>query len=186
MEVLISRTASSSSDGVDVLDHPGHRIVAAPDHPSVAGGIVELGRQQGGGIVRDPVLVHEGGQGGRAEERGVPGQDHDVPVVVAVVVGETGEGHGHGVAGPPLLDLFDELDGHARRRMLDERLGHPLGPVADDDHHPGHRQLGQGVQHMEDHGPTAQAVERLGSGRAHPGSLTCGQHHRRQLAPGTG
>ena len=128
----------------------------------------------------------QGGQGGRPEERGVPGQDHHVAVVVAVVVGEPGEGHRHGVPGPPLLDLLDELDGHARRRVLDERLGHPLGPVADHHHHPGHRQLGQRVEHVEDHRAAAQAVQGLGAGRAHPGPLAGGQHHRRQLAPRAG
>ena len=115
-----------------------------------------------------------------------PGQHHHVAVVVAVVVGQAGQGHRHGVPGPPLLDLLDELDGHARRGVLDQRLGHPLGPVAHHHHHPVHRQLGQGVEHVEHHGAPAQPVQRLGTGRAHPGPLAGGQHHRGERPAGHG
>ena len=61
-----------------------------------------------------PVWRDQRGQGGRPQQRGVPGQHHHVAVVVALVVGEAGQGHRHGVTGAPLLDLLDELDGHAR------------------------------------------------------------------------
>ena len=64
-----------------VLDHPGHRVVPAPHHPSVPGGVGELGGQQGGGGVGRPVLVHQRGQGGRTQQGRVAGQDHHVAVV---------------------------------------------------------------------------------------------------------
>ncbi len=128
--------------------------------------------------------MHEGGQCGRAQQGGVPGEDHHVAVVAPLLVGQPGEGHGHGVPGAPLLDLLHELDGHARRGVLDQGLGHPLGPVTDHHHHPGHRQLGQGVEDVEHHRTPAQPVEGLGAGRTHPGPLAGGQHHRRQLAAG--
>ena len=56
--------------------------------------------------------------------------------------------------------------------------------VADHHDHPGHRHLGQRVEHVEDHGSAAQPVQGLGPGRAHPGALAGGQHHRRQLPTG--
>ena len=50
------------------------------------------------------------------------------------------------------------------------------------DHHddPVDRQLGQGVEDVQDHGATAQPVQGLGTGRAHPGAVPGGQHHGRE------
>ncbi len=48
-----------------------------------------------------------------------------------------------------------------------------------------HRDLGQGVEDVEDHGSAAQPVQRLGPGRAHPGPLAGGEHDRGQRPTGT-
>ena len=121
--------------GVDVLDHPGHGVVPSSDHSSVARRITQDGSEQRGGGVRRPVLVDQLGQGGSPQEGGIPGKDDHVGVVV-IIGRQAGESNGHGVTGAALLRLLDELDGHAGRGVLDQRLRHPVGPVADDDHHP--------------------------------------------------
>ena len=121
--------------GVDVLNHPGHGIVPSSHHPSVARRIAQDGGEQRGGGIRRPVLVDQLGQCGRPQKRGIAGKDDHVGVVV-VIGRQAGESNGHGVTGATLLRLLDELDGHAGRRVLDERLRHPVRSVADDDHHP--------------------------------------------------
>ena len=81
-----------------MLDHAGHRVVAPAHHPAVAGRVVEHRGQQRGRVVVGPVGADQRGQGARAQQRRVAGQHHDVAVVAGVLVGQPGEGHGHGVA----------------------------------------------------------------------------------------
>ena len=94
--------------------------------------------------------------------------------------GNAGQGHQHGVAGPPLHLLLDEVEVQAGGGLLADRLGHPGGAVADDHHGPLEVQLGQGVQDVQHHGPPAQPVQRLGPLGAHPGALPGSQDDRRQ------
>ena len=120
------------------------------------------------------------------QQRGVAGEDDDVAVVVlVVVVGEAGEADGDGVARAPLVLLLDELEAQPGA-VLGELLGDALGAVAD--HHDGPLELrrGQGVEDVQDHGPPAEQVQRLGPGRPHAGALAGGEHHgghRRSVMP---
>jgi hypothetical protein len=51
-----------------------------------------------------------------------------------------------------------------------------------DDDHPVDVQLGEGVEHVQDHRPAANAVQRLGSRRVHAGTLAGGENHSRERA----
>jgi hypothetical protein len=64
--------------------------------------------------------------------------------------------------------------------MIDQCLRHPFAPVPDDDHDPLGRQFGQRVEDVQDHGATAQAVQRLRTRRAHPGPLAGGEDNGRK------
>ena len=79
-----------------------------------------------------------------------------------------------------------------RRRVLHERLGDPLAAVPDDDHDPPDVDLGHGVEHVQDHRPATQEVQRLRALGAHARALAGGQDdggeaaafgHRRILSP---
>ena len=166
--------------GVGVLHHPGHPAVLAPHHPAHAGGVVGTGGEEGGGGVALPVLGHQVAEGGRADEGRVAGQDDDVGVVEVGIVGEGGEGHGQGVGRAPGDPLLDEVDEEVGRAVLLEGLGDGLGPVADHHDRPLDVELGQGVEHVEEHRPPAQRVERLGQRRPHPGAVARRHDHRTQ------
>ena len=126
--------------GVAVLDHPGHRVVPAPHHPSVPGGVGELRGQQGGGGVRTPGAGATSAARVAGRSSGVsPGRTTTSPSSLPTSSGSPVSATDMASPGPPLLHLLDELDGHARRGVLDQRLGHPLGPVADHHDHPAHR-----------------------------------------------
>ena len=120
------------------------------------------------------MLGHQVGDRLRSQQRRVAGEDEHV-VVVEVVLGEAGEAHGHGVARAPLLVLLDELEAQAGA-VLHQLLGDPLGAVAHDDDGPVELGGRQGVEDVQDHGPTAQQVQRLGPGGPHAGSLAGRQH----------
>ena len=127
-----------------------------------------------------PMGRHQGREGGRPQQGGVAGQDHEV-VKLAVVIAERRQRHRQGVPRPPLYGLFDHLERQARRLGFGQGLCHPRRAVADDDDHPGEVQARKGAQHPQDHRPPAQPVKRLGARAAHARPLACGQHHRRQL-----
>ena len=180
MVVATSSTKASSLVDVGVLDDAHHGVVLAPHHAVVSGGVGQYGGEQRGRGPGVAVVAHQGGQRGRAHERRVAGKHHDVAVGVDEAVGEGGEPDGQRVAGPELRGLLDELDGQRARRVVDERLRDPVAPVAH--HHDDlvHGKLGQGVEHVEDHGTAAQPVQGLGTRRAHPGPLAGGEHDGRE------
>ena len=138
-------------------------------------GSVEVGRQDGGGVVLGLVLGHERGEGVGPQQRRVAGEHHHGAVVVDVVVGEGGEADAHGVARAPLHALLDEVDVQVTEALLLHLLGHPLGAVADHDHGAVDGQVGEGVEHVEHHRPAAEQVEGLGPLRAHPRALAGGE-----------
>ena len=100
-------------------------------------------------------------------------------VVLEVVLGEAGEAHRHGVAGAPLVVLLHELEAEAGA-VLHQLLGDALGAVAHDDDGPIELGGREGVEDVQDHGPPAQEVQRLGPGGPHAGSLTSRQHDGRK------
>ena len=89
--------------GVAVL-HDGHRQAALADHPAVAGGIVELGGEEGRRRARLPVSLDEAAERRLGQERHVAGQDQDGVAVVATGL----PGLEHRVAGAQALALLDE------------------------------------------------------------------------------
>ena len=105
--------------------------------------------------------------------------DDDQVVLEVGVVGEGGEGDADRVAGAALDGLLDELDRHVADELLLERLGDVLGGVADDDHDPLQREQLERVEHVQEHGPSAERVEHFGRGRPHAGAFTRRQHHQR-------
>ena len=87
---------------------------------------------------------------------------------------------------PRWLGLLDELDIQPARGVVDERLGHPLATVAHHHHDPVDVELGQRVEHVQDHRSAAQPVQGLGAVRAHPGPLAGGQDDGGQRLGGHG
>ena len=73
--------------------------------------------------------------------------------------------------------LLDEVDGKVRGPLLEQRLGDALGGMADDDDGALDRQLGQRVEHVQEHGTAAQHVQRLRAGGPHARAFTGGHHH---------
>ena len=107
-------------------------------------------------------MCHEGGEGGRTQQRSVAGQhDHGVGVV-GIVVGQGGETHADRVAGAALHRLLDEVDGLAGQRSLDffvtRSAAWPTTTTVRLTLH-----VAQRIEHVEQHRPAAQQVERLGS-----------------------
>ena len=117
----------------------------------------------------------ERGQRLRAEQWRVAGQDHHVLHLVVIVVGQTGQADGQRVAGTGPGQLLHELDLHGGRRVLHQRLGHPLAPVAHDHDDPPHVHLGHGVEYVQDHRAPTQEVQGLGALGPHSSPLPGGQ-----------
>jgi len=59
-------------------------------------------------------------------------------------------------------------------------------PVTDDNDDSLDRQLGQGVEHVKHHRPSAQTMEGLRRRRTHPRALASSEHDRGQRAAGHG
>ena len=108
-------------------------------------------------------------------QRVVAGQHEDVVFGVEIVERRV-ERDAHRVAGAALHALLDELDRHLGDELLLERLGDPLGAVADDDHDPLERQLGQRVDDVQHHRAPAQRVQHLRRAGAHARALAGGEH----------
>ncbi len=116
------------------------------------------------------------GDGGGPQQRRVPRQDEQITVgQVELVVGESREADTHGIAGPSLHVLLDELEQQVGLLLL-ELLGHPLGAVAHDDDRPAHGAVTEGVEHVQEHGPPAQQVQGLRAVGPHAGPFAGGQH----------
>ncbi len=169
--------------GVSLLYHLADPAVLAPHHPAVAGGVLHAGCQQGAGRFGLTMSAHQGGDGLGPQQRRVARQDEHVAVVIEIVVGESGEPDADRVAGSPLHALLDELE-HEVWGLFLQLLGDPLRTVAHHDDRPARLALTQGIEHVQQHGPATQQVERLGSHRPHTGALSGGEHDGRQRAGG--
>ena len=128
------------------------------------------------------MLGHEGGDRLGPEQRCVTG-NHDDVGVIGIVVRKGGEGDGRRIARAPLNVLLDELDHHVPGGLLLQRLGDALGAMADDDHHPIDGDLGESVEHVQQHRATAHEVQWLRPARAHARALTRREHYRRKRTP---
>ena len=170
---LVGVGVGALDDAVDPALRVAHDPAEAPRPRRELGGEQ---RHRGVGL---PVHGGQAGQQLGPDERRVARHDDHVALVVGVV-GERGERHARGVAGAPLHVLLDEHDRHVGGDLLLQRLGDPLGAVADDDHDPLERQRAERVDHVEHHRAPAQRVEDLRGGRAHAGALARRHHDTRQ------
>jgi hypothetical protein len=170
--------------GLGRLHHAHDAVILTPHDAVVAGGIGKHGREQSGRRPRVTVVAHQRRQRRGPYQRGVARKDHHVTVGIDQALGQTGDAHSHGIAGSELFRLFHEVDGQRRRRVIDQCLGDPFAPVADDDDDLLGRQLGQSVEDVENHRPPAQTVQGLRTRRAHPCPFAGGEHHGRQRTVG--
>ena len=168
--------------GVGLLDHPVHPVVGAADDAAVAGRVVEPGGQHGAGRL-GPRWAATSAATVAGRSSGVsPGSTRTSPSSSSRSSSpNTVSPTLHRVAGAALHVLLDEVEVQVGRLLL-QLLRDPLGAVADDDHGPAGIAVGQRVEHVEEHGPAAQQVQRLGPGRAHAHALTGGQHDGGQRA----
>ena len=104
-----------------LVDHPDHLVVATADDPVVTGCIVTLAVSSVAAASSGPVMPDQSGEGRRPDKRRVPRQDDQVAFGVGERLGEHGERHGQGVAGPAVGGLLDEVD--LRRRAVRSRSG---------------------------------------------------------------
>ena len=148
-----------------MLDDPLGLTVVLADDAAVAGRVVDDAREQRRRVAVGDVGLDEFGQRLGSQERRVAGEDDDDRVVVVVVVaGEGGHPDRRGVARAVLFDLLDEGDVRPRRRELLDLLGDLFGTVADDESGPFGSQPFEGMDHVEDHRPPADHVQRLRAG----------------------
>ena len=174
----------SSVVGVVLVHDARHAPVLVAHDPRIAVRLGELGGEQRRGAVAGSVALDERSEGRGPHQRRVAGKHDDVALVEVGVEGggKARERDGNGVSGAPRRGLFDELDREVRGRLGLDGLGHLGRPVPDDDDDPLDGELGQRVEHVEHHRPSAQAVERLRRPRAHAGSLSRREHDGRQWA----
>ena len=160
--------------GVAML-HDGHRQAALADHPAVAGGIVELGGEEGRRRARLPVALDEAAERRLGQERHVAGQDQDGVAVVATGL----PGLEHRVAGTPALALLDEgglgLAAHGGADVV--------RPPSDDHDHAGAEGAGK-IDRIVDERPAAELVKRLGTPGAHAGRLAGSENDGSELVHG--
>ncbi len=161
---------------VGLLDYPGHAVVLVPDHATVTTRVIELGGQHGRRRLGPAVGSDQRRQRGRPQKRSVARQDHNV-TVVDVVVREGRQRHENGIARAPLHPLLNEVEVQAGRWLLPYGFGDAGRPVADYDNGPLERKFGQCIQHVQDHGPTAQTMQRLRTLGTHPGPLAGGENY---------
>ena len=154
--------------GVALLDDGRDGAVGLAHDAPVAGGVLELGGQQGDGISALMVLSQELLQGGGVQQRDVAAGDDDGP---GEVLGQGGQPAGDGPPGTGHLVLVGR-----------NGIGGDLGEVGDDGvalvAHDDDEVLGlqppgrgDGVVHQA---ATADPVQDLGGDRSHTSSLACG------------
>ena len=176
--MLISSISSSSSKASACSTMRAHPVVLVADDPAVAGGVGHPGGEHRAGGVGRAVAGDEGGDGLGPQQRRVAGSTR--MSVSASSISSSGRAvrpDAHGVAGAPLDVLLDEVDDQVGLVLL-ELLGDPLGAVADDHDRPLGSAVADRVEHVEQHRPAAQQVQRLRSVRAHPGALAGGEDER--------
>ena len=155
--------------GVAVLHDPGDRAVLGANDPPVPRGVGDPGRQDGRRVAVRLVLGHQLGQGRAGEQGDIAIGDHDR--AAADVTGRLQRAL-HGVPGAQLLVL------HGRAHMRGDRRqvrGHGVTPVPDDHHEPVGAQDVCGGHRMPHEAASADLVEHLGGGRAHPLALPGGK-----------
>ena len=154
--------------GVALLDDGRDGAVGLAHDAPVAGGVLELGGQQGDGIPALMVLSQELLQGGGVQQRDVPAGDDDGAIQV---LGQGGQPAGDGPPGAGHLVLVGR-DG----------VGGDLGEVGDDgvalvthndDEVLGLQPPGRGDGVVQQ-AATADPVQDLGGDRSHTSSLACG------------
>ncbi len=160
------------------LDHAVHAAAGVPHHAAVAARVGELHRRD-----RRPRVAVTGDQ--RLDRLG--GEQRHVAVDDerrCARIDQAGGGH-DGAAGAVGLGLHGDLDalGQVRRE--------PPVRVVDDDHARGAGLLG-GLDRPQKHRPSADRVQDLGQGGAHPGALArreddhCGCRHRGEIVVSAG
>ena len=155
--------------GVAVLHDAGHRAVLGADDPPVPGRVGDPRGQDGRGVAVALVLGDQVGQRRAGEQRDVAVGDHDR------AAGDVAGGLQralHGVPGAQLLVLYGRA--HVRGDCGQVR-GDRVTPVPDDDHEPVGSQDVGGSHRMTDQAASADLVEHLGGGRAHPLALPGGK-----------
>ena len=154
--------------GVALLDDGRDGAVGLTHDAPVAGGVIELGGQQGDGVTALVVLGQQSLEGRGVQEGDVPAGDDDGP---GQVLGQGGQTAGHGPPGAGDLVLVGR-DG----------VGGDLGEVGDDGvtlvAHDDDEVMGLeppgGGDGMIHKAATANPVQDLGSDRSHTSSLACG------------
>ena len=166
--------------GVLVLDDAQHLMVLA-HHPAVAGGIVDVGGEHGGGIVLGVVGVDQRLQRGTRQHGDVAVGDHHV---TAQVGGQCIQPDAHRITGAVLLFLHGDgcLGGDLGQVLLD------LGALVTHHHHQALGFQGRGCpQRAADHRLAGNLVEDLRGARLHARALAGGQHdHGRDTRHGGG
>ncbi len=152
--------------GVLLLDDCGDPAGTVPDHPAVAGGI----RDHGGEHRRRAAMRrHQGGDGGRGEQRSVSGDDQNL---IARHRTHGLQGSAGGVAGAARFGLND------RAHSVGQHCGNAIRIGRDH-----HRDVGDAggahrSHHPVDDRPTGHRVQHLGKVALHPGPPTGGEDDR--------
>jgi hypothetical protein len=130
------------------------------------------------------VALHQRGDGGRTQQRGVTRQHEHVGVVeVDLVIGERGEPDADRIAGAALHVLLHEVEQQVGVLLL-ELLGDALGAVTHDHHGAPRGAVAQRVEDVHQHRLAAQQVQRLGAVGPHAGALARRQHDGGQRTHG--
>ena len=172
---LVNRTLLTG--GVSLLDDALHGAVLGADDAPVAGGVLQVGGEDGQSGLALAVSRQQRAHRARAQERRVAGQDQHVAVIHPDLVLEGRQGDRHRMAGAQLLGLLDEGEMHVGAGALGQGLLDPGTAVPHHDHGRAGLLLGRGIQDVEHHWPPAEVVERLGASRAHARSLARGENH---------
>ena len=150
-----------------------------PQHPSVAGGVVEH-RGDGRGRVAAAEMCGDQLCSVSLRSNGVsPGSTMIVESSSRSSPGIAVMPDHRGIAGAALHGLLDEGDMGPARRLLLHLLGDPLGAVPDHHDRAIDIDVGQGMDDVHDHRTAADLVQRLRAGGAHSRALARRQHDRR-------
>lgn len=153
-----------------MLDDRGHRAGARLAHDApVAGGVGDLGGQDGHGIAVRRMRVTEQPEGLAGQQRGVTADDDHGAVEGDTAVAQLVQGRTDRVAGALLLVLHRGVRGGVD---LGEMRLHLLTGMADDHDEMLGIQLSGGGDDMSDEGAATEGVQDLRGRRLHAGALT--------------
>ena len=172
--------------GVTLLDDRADLARAVPYDPAVAGGVVDLRRQDRGGGPGGVVRGEQLEQGLARDQRGVAGEHDDRADPVGRQRVERGA---HGVAGAELALLHD--DAYLGCELAQVGGDRVPGVADDDDRDLGVQSGGRG-EDVAQQGSPEDPVQHLGQGRLHAGALAGGEDdhcggaltHRRPVGAG--